>query len=282
MADAEEKTGERRVRCDALGEIVTLPKTPRRVAVLASGLTEAIWEMGLAERVAAVSQYCQRYVNTGARPVAGDYLRIDEDALRRVNADLVLMTNGVQLGVARRLRAAGFPVFVLPVPDSVFGILENIRRLGALLNAMPPALALTEKMAEEIAALLAVTPGRRPLVYTELWFGRHPRRTGGLSFARDIVRLAGGEFWGEEIAGGYLPLDLAAVEKAGPEVVLVFWEEDDFPVDVRALLAARGWEGKWPFRVIEASIARGKNLIHDGPSILETARWLGGEFLRKG
>lgn len=274
--------GGRRVRCDALGEIVPLPEVPRRVAVLASGLTEAIWEMGLAERVVAVSQYCQRYVDTGGRPVAGDYLRIDEEVLRRVNADLVLMTNGVQLGVARRLRAAGFPVFVLPIPDSVFGILENIRRLGALLNAMPRALTLTEKMVEEIAALLAAAPERRPLVYTELWFGRHARRPGGLSFARDIVSLAGGKCWGEEIAGGYLPLDLVAVEKARPDVVLVFWEEDDFPVEVRALLAERGWEGKWPFQLIEAGIARGRNLIHDGPSILETARWLGGEFLRNG
>ena len=276
---AEEKTGGRRVRCDPLGEIVCLPETPRRIVSLASGLTEAIWEMGLAERVVAVSQYCQRYVDTAGRPVAGDYLRIDETALRAARPDLVLMTNGVQLGVARRLRAAGFPVFVLPIPDSVFGILENIRRLGALLNAMPRALALTEKMAEEMARLRAAAPERRPLVYPELWFGRHARRPGGLSFVRDIVSLAGGKCWGEETAGGYLPQDLAAVAAARPEVVLVFWEEDDFPVDVAALLAERGWPGRWPFRVIEAGIARGKNLIHDGPSLLETAKLLRGNLL---
>ena len=32
----------------------------------------------------------------------------------------------------------------------------------------------------------------------------------------------------------------------------------------------------------QSGIARGTNLIHDGPSMLETARWLRGELIAKG
>jgi hypothetical protein len=65
-----------------------------------------------------------------------------------------------------------------------------------------------------------------------------------------------------------------AVASAKPEVIVVFSEADDYPVDAAALMRERGWTGSWPFALIESSIQRGRNLIHDGPSLLETARWL--------
>jgi ABC-type Fe3+-hydroxamate transport system substrate-binding protein len=243
---------------------------------MVSGLTEACWDMGLADRVAAVSTYCPRYVDIGARPIAGSYLQIDETMLREMDVDLIIMTGGVQLGLARRLAVEGFPVYVLPVPDSFPGILDNIRKLGALFDAMPQAHKLVSRMEKKAVRLRELVSTKRPRVYTELWLGRHPRTIGGLTFIHDLIEIAGGENVGAGIAGGYLKLDLAGVVEAKPDVVLVFWEEDDTPIDVPALLKERGWFGKWDFQVIEAGIQRGRNLIHDGPSILETASWLNG------
>lgn len=264
----------RRAPGSLLGGRVALPAQPRRVVSLVSGLTEALWALGLEERVVGVSQYCARYVDVGVRPVAGDYLQVDAAQLAALQPDLVLMTGGVQLGVARKLAAAGWPVYVLPLPESFYGILENIRRLGALLGEMPAAQALTLRLEQEAAALRATAPAVRPRIYAELWFGRHARRAGGLTFIHDLLTLAGGEPLGAAEPTGYPPLDLAATAAQRPEVVVVFWEADDHAVDVPALLRERGWTGRWPFRVIEAGIARGQNLIHDGPSLLETARWL--------
>jgi ABC-type Fe3+-hydroxamate transport system substrate-binding protein len=264
----------RTVRCEPLDRLVTLPVRPQRVVCFVSGWTEALWAMGLAERVVGVSRYCRRYVDTAGRVVAGDYLRIDEAVLDGLAPDLVLMTGGVQLGVARRLAAAGRPVFVLPLPDSFAGVLDNIRRLGALLGEMGAAHALTARLEAEAAALRAQSPAHRPRVYAELWFGRHPRMAGGLTFIHDLIELAGGEnLWGQ-LPEGYPQLDLPGVVAARPEVVVLFHEEDDHPLEVAAWRRERGWDGLWPFRLVEAGIARGRNLIHDGPSLLETARWL--------
>lgn len=269
---------ERRVRCELLGSTVHLPERPQRVVSFVSGLTEAAFEMGLGERIAGVSKYCRRYVPIGSRQVAGDYLRIDGAVLDELQPDLVIMTGGVQGGVAKKLSADGWPVYVLPLPDSFAGVVENIRRLGALLGEMPAALALTDRMERTAADLRAIRPVRPPRVYAELCFGRHKRMAGGLTFVHDIIELAGGENLWREKPTGYLPLDFDAVVAAKPEVVVVFSEEDDHPVDAVAELRARGWTGQWPFKLIEASTTRGKNLIHDGPSLLETARWLRGRM----
>lgn len=268
----------RTLRCEPLDRQVRLPARPRRVVSLVAGFTEALWAMDLADRVVGVSHYCRRYVDPGTRAVAGDYLRVDEAALDALAPDLVLMTGGVQLGVARRLAAAGRPVYVLPLPDSFAGILENIRRLGALLGAMAPALALTARLEREAADLRAQAPAVRPRVYAELWFGRHPRMAGGLTFIHDLITLAGGDNIWADLPEGYPDLDLADVVAARPDIVVLFHEEDDHPLDVAAWRHERGWDGRWPFQLVEAGIARGRNLIHDGPSLLETARWLQGRF----
>lgn len=264
----------RTVRCEALNQLVSLPLKPQRVVCLVAGYTEALWDMGLADRVVGVSHYCARYVDPAGRPVAGDYLRIDDAVMDQLNPDLVLMTGGVQLGVARKLTAAGRTVYVLPLADSLHGLIDNIRRLGALMDEMSAALALTARMEAEIAALRAAAPPKRKSVYAELWFGRHPRMAGGLTFIHDLIELAGGENLWRHLAEGYPKLDLPGVVAARPEAVILFHEEDDHPLDVAAWRRERDWEALWKFQLIESGISRGKNLIHDGPSVLETARWL--------
>lgn len=266
----------RRVRCEPLGEIVELSARPERVVCLVSGWTEALWEMGLAGRVVGVSKFCKRYVDTSGHAVAGDYLRIDEAELAALRPDLVLMTGGVQLGVARRLAKAGFPVFVVPLPDSYFGVLENIRRLGALLGEMGAAQTLTAKMQARAAALRSAASARLPATYVELWCGRHPRMVGGLTFIHDIVELAGCRNVFADRAEGYLEIDRAQIAAARPELLVLFHEEDDHPLDVAAWRETSGWRGP----IIEAGITKGRNLLHDGPSMLDTSAWLQGEVAK--
>jgi iron complex transport system substrate-binding protein len=145
------------------------------------------------------------------------------------------------------------------------------------MGEMGPARRLAEQMMNDLARLQCVAT-KRLTVYVELWFGRHPRAAGGFGFVQELIHLAGGANIFAERIEGFAKLDLAEVVRQRPEVVVVFWEADDQVVDVPALLQERGWTGRWPFRVVEAGIERGRNLIHDGPSILDTARWLRGQL----
>jgi ABC-type Fe3+-hydroxamate transport system substrate-binding protein len=163
------------------------------------------------------------------------------------------------------------------VPASRFGILENIVTVGALLGEVGAARSLAGQMEAQFARMAGRAGGARPRVYAELWFGRHPRTTGARTHIHDLIELAGGEnIWGAS-PQGYLPLDLPAAGAARPDVVL-FFSEPEFPIDHQRLLAVRGWDALPGFRPVVSTVARGRNLIHDGPSYAETARWLAGEL----
>jgi ABC-type Fe3+-hydroxamate transport system substrate-binding protein len=193
-----------------------------------------------------------------------------------VAPDLVLACDGVQLPLARRLAAAGLPVYVLPVPTSRFGLLENLLTIGGLAGRLAEARAMADRLEREAAALLAAAPPARPRTYVELWLGRHARRPGGRSFVHDIVTLAGCDHLGGGQVEGYAPLDLAESAAARPELVVVF-SEPEHPVDGAALVRERGWSAAFAPRVVSCGVERGRNLIHDGPSFLKAARWLAGE-----
>lgn len=274
-----------RVTSPVLGNAFPLPGRAGRVVSLVSSATEALCAMGGGDAVVGVSPYCARYVPGLAAPVVGDYLAAEPDALRAVRPDLVLVCDGVQLPLARSLAAAGLPTYLLPVPRSRFGILENVVAVGALTGRLDAARALAATLEAGCAALGATAPAPRPPVYAELWFGRHARRAGGGSFVHDLVALAGGAPLFGDAPFGYAPLDLPAVEArldaaADRAPWLVVFQEPEHPVDARALARARGWEARFGERIVTSTVERGRNLIHDGPSFLETARWLRAEIGR--
>ena len=262
-----------KITCELLGNCFELPAAPRRIVSLVSAATETVAQTEGLDRLVGVSPYCSRYVPGLAAPVVGDYVRADVDALRALAPDLLLFTAGVQLPLARRCAAAGLPAYALPVPASRFGILENIVTVGALIGDIEAARALVDRIATDFERLRAARVAVRPRVYVELWFGRHPRTSGGRTFVHDLIELAGGENIFGASPQGYLPLDLPAATAARPDVAL-FFSEPEYPVDARQLLAQRGWDTRDGPRVIASTVDRGRNLIHDGPSFADTARWL--------
>jgi ABC-type Fe3+-hydroxamate transport system substrate-binding protein len=260
-----------RLTCPAFGTVLDLDSPPRRVISFVSSATETLVELGCAAAIAGVTPYCARYVESLGAPIVGDYLRADPDHLRALSPDLVLVTSGIQAGLGRRLAEAGLPVYALPLPASRFGILENQLILGGLMHRVAEARSLNGRMEAGFATLRASLPARRPKVFIEMWCGRHLRGIGGLSFIHDLLELAGGDPVPPAAAEAYPLPDLAAVAALRPDVVL-FFQEPEHPVDGEALLAERGWT--WGPRLIHSDITKGRNLIHDGPSFLDTARWL--------
>lgn len=264
-----------KIYCDPLGGFVELPEKPRRIVSLASGLTEALVDMGYASCIAGVSAWCPNFTPSLHVPIVGDYLKVDEAELRAVHPDLILITTGVQRGLARKLYKEGLPVYVLPLPNSLHGIFENVMALGALMNDLPAARNLIYKWQRLFLDLEADSPTPKPRIYAEIWFGKHVRMAGGLTFIHDLIEAAGGENIFSETRKGYLELDLAEVERRQPDIFLVY-SEPEFPVQSVDLARERGWQ----YSTIQADISPPHNIIHDGPSVMKVARWLHNEICK--
>ena len=264
----------RSVFCDSLGRMVRFKHPPERIVSLVSGFTESLFAMGCGHRVVGVSAYCVRYVPDLKAEVVGDYLKVNRERLRALQPDLIVLTTGVQRHLAQTLFQEGWPVFVLPLASSIYGVWESIITLGGLVGDLRAARELVERWQAAFTDLARRTFRPRPRVYVELWFGRHPRVPGGLTFIHDLIEIAGGHHIFGAHCGGYLPLNLEAVIAYQPEVMVLF-SEPEYPVEASDLLRVRGWDAQLPdLRVIASSIRRGQNVIHDGPSMIETATWL--------
>jgi iron complex transport system substrate-binding protein len=99
----------------------------------------------------------------------------------------------------------------------------------------------------------------------------------GFTYIHDLVTIAGGDpiFAGKR--WGYFIPDLAEVERLRPDVFLLF-SESEYPISPRDLLSERGWDLSLKPKIVESTVARGRNLIQEGPSLLETAAWLQNQF----
>ncbi|WP_242352871.1 MULTISPECIES: ABC transporter substrate-binding protein [unclassified Anaeromyxobacter] len=256
-----------------LGTTFELPERPGRIVSLVSSATETLFALGAGDAVVGVTPYCARYVPGLGAPVVADYVSGDPEAIRAVRPELVVATDGVQLPLARRLAAAGLPVALLPVPQSRFGILENTVALGALTGRLAAARSLCDRLERACAELVASAPSPRPRAYAELWFGRHLRRPGGRAFVHDLLWLAGLEPVHGDRPDAYAPPELDEVPGLAPDWVIVF-SEPEHPIDAEALVRERGWDRAVAPRVLASTTERGRNLIHDGPSFVETAAWL--------
>jgi len=250
---------------------------PKRVVSLVSSATEAMDKMGLIDRVVGVSEYCPRYVSGVDGLVVGKYVNCDVEALQALKPDVVLITSGVQLHLGKRLAKLGLPVYVLSLPQSFFGMLENQVVLGGLLGELKRARALSDQMMLRAQALRNANSGKKPKVYVELWLGRHMRAVGGMSFARDVVEMAGGEMVFGEDSKSYFKPDFDEVRERDPDVFLFFYEPE-YEVDPHALVRDRGWNEQIP--IVVSTVKIGQNMIHDGPSLLDSAEWLAGELNR--
>lgn len=265
-----------RLYCDPLSDFVEIPAHPRHIVSLASDLTEALVQMGHGDAIAGVSVWCPNFTPQLRVPIVGDYLTVDEEKLRAVEPDLILITTGVQRGLAHKLHRQGWPVYVLPLPNSLYGVFENIIALGALVDDMPAARRLIRRWQECFSELAAAALNPRPRVYAEIWFGKHARMVGGLTFIHDLIEAAGGENIFGDVRKGYLSLDLAEVVRRKPDIFLVY-SEPEFPVQAIDLQRERSWN----YRTIQADISPPRNIIHNGPSMMKAAEWLHRELRQK-
>lgn len=194
---------------------------PRRVVSLVPSLTESLFDLGLGDRLIAVTEYCTRPANgVQALPKVGGTKTPAVERIIALQPDLVLMNDEEnRLEDAQTLQAAGIPLWITG-PRTVQDALNLLWQIMEVFDdaVMAPRVREIER-AYDITRLAA--QASEPVrVFAPIW--RNPWMTFNAStYAHDVLRVCGGYNVFAGSALRYPTVTLDEVVAAQPEIVLL-------------------------------------------------------------
>ena len=206
---------------DQLGRTVALDKVPERIISLAPSNTEIVFALGLADRVVAVTDYCNYPSEVEGKPSIGGYSTPNIEEIVVLSPDLILATSIHEKRVIPQLEAKGLTAFGVN-PKTLDEILATIALVGEITGKEEEAAILHGEMRARIEAVTSKTNGlpleQRPRVFFVTW--HDPLMTPGADTRHnELIEKAGGINIGQDLTG-YADISLEAVIAANPEVII--------------------------------------------------------------
>ena len=120
---------------DETGRRVAIPLRVRNIVTLAPDLTETVYALGLGERLAGDTTYCDSPPAAKDKPHVGAPQNPSLEAIVALHPDLVLATTSINSPqTVDALGAVGIAVYTSD-PHTVRGMLDSIARMAELMGA---------------------------------------------------------------------------------------------------------------------------------------------------
>jgi iron complex transport system substrate-binding protein len=243
---------------------------PQRIVCLTEEPTEVLYALGEDARIVGISGFTVRPPRARKeKPKVSAFTSAKIDEILALRPDFVVGFSDIQADIAAELVRRGVEVWISN-HRSVAGIVDYVRRLGALVGAAAAADAYADALArglEDIEREAATLP-RRPKVYFEEW--DEPRIT-GIQWVAELVRIAGGDDIFPERAACPLAKDriLANDDEIiarAPDIVFGSWCGKKFQP---SKVAARpGWKDVPAVRDHELHEIKSPLILQPGPAAL--------------
>jgi len=175
-----------KVFSEILGSEMIIPEKPQRIVSISPAITETIYRLGASDRLAGVSVFCDKPPEAREKPKVGSYYKVNFKLLEKLNPDLVLVTTGAQRGSIGEIVEKGYTVYPIPLPVSIYGILENVIAIGILIGEYRKASRLCADLIEKIREMKGDLGGTK--IYYEIDLGG-PVSVGAHSYIGDAFRL---------------------------------------------------------------------------------------------
>jgi iron complex transport system substrate-binding protein len=260
------RSGRRLVDPDA----VSLMPGPRRIVCLTEEPTETLYALGEQDRIVGISGFTVRPPRARReKPRVSAFTSAKIDAILALQPDFVVGFSDIQADIAAELVRRGVEVWISN-HRSVEGIIDYVRRLGALVGAGARADAYAgelERGLHEVERQAATLP-QRPKVYFEEW--DEPLIT-GIRWVAELVRIAGGddvfpELSAQSLAKARILASGDPVVERAPDIILGSWCGKKFRPD--RVAARPGWDAIPAVRDGELHEIRSPLILQPGPAAL--------------
>jgi len=214
------ETGDHRKFTDGIGRAVSIPPNPRRIISLAPNVTEILFALGLGDRVAGVTSYCDFPEAAKEKEKIGDTLNPNLEKIISLKPDLVVVSTSSQLeNLTLRLDQLAIPVYVTN-PRTAPDVVASIRNLGEVTGTSERAAEVARGMESRISAVeQRVKNLPRPSVFYVLQTG--PLITAGRNtFINDLINIAGGKSISGDETADYPQFSRETVIARAPEIIV--------------------------------------------------------------
>jgi iron complex transport system substrate-binding protein len=256
---------------------------PSRIVSTSPSITEALFALGLGDRVVGVSNFCRFPAAVAQLPKVGTFLKPDAELIAGLRPDLVVVHEASN-GLDRRLTSVGIPFVVVErgTLASVFSSIRQIATAAGVPDRAERLIADLQRRLDDVRRTSATTPRQRVLFI----IGRRPGLLADLvaigpgSYLNDVIEIAGGA--NVMAIGGqpeYPRISLETVLRLDPDVIVdtVDMGEADRDRQRRQVVNERLWA---PFRTLTAvktgrlHAATTDALVVPGPRVVEAAEWV--------
>jgi iron complex transport system substrate-binding protein len=181
-----------RVVIDGTGRRVTLPVQVTRVVSLAPNLTETVYALGLGDKLAGDTTYCDKPPAAKLKPHVGGQVNPSLDAIAALHPDVVLATSVNRMETVDALTRLGIPVYTTD-PQTVLQMLDSAQGIADAMNEHEQGAQLVSRLRGRLDALHARLDDE-PVQHVLFVIWDEPLMSiGQHTFIADALRWAGAE-----------------------------------------------------------------------------------------
>lgn len=212
---------------DDLGREVAIEGIPSKIVSLAPSNTEILYALGLEDKLAAVTEYCNYPEEALSKEKVGGFDDVDIEKIVSINPDLILAEDLHKHEVIPALERLGFTVIAL-VPHNLQEVMDSITLVGRITGVEGKALQIVDDMRKSIEVITdetdKINQDEKPKVLYVIW--HEPiMSVGNDTRIHELIEKAGGVNIAAVAGEGYPTLALEEVINTNPQVIMVNEEE---------------------------------------------------------
>jgi len=177
---------------DAVNRQVSIPSSPQRIVSLVPSVTEILFNLGLEQHIAAVTDFCT-YPDAALKlPKVGNYADPSLESILLHQPDLVIAAADMNRpALIRRLELMEIPVYVVH-PQTVTTTLATITRIGEITSAGKQGQQLVNSIQARIEKIQQQVSAFKPKTTLACIMLQPLTVAGPDTFIADIIDIVGG------------------------------------------------------------------------------------------